>query len=70
MKETSKGDIAGIIRDGRLVDGAIVAARRRVARRHRQMGLPLVVWIDDHVVELQPDSKEVVAASDQGHTGT
>ncbi len=53
------GDIAQVIRDGLVVDQAIMAARRRVIRRHRQQGVPLAVWKDGHVVELAPDSQEV-----------
>lgn len=47
-------DIGAIIRDGTAIDEAIVRARQRVARRHRQLGIPLVVWQDGRVVEISP----------------
>jgi hypothetical protein len=52
-------DIESIIRDGTAIDRAIVAARRRVIRRHRQLGLPLVIWRDGRVVEVPPESVEL-----------
>jgi len=65
MIRNRSSDIAQAIRDGLLVDQAFVAARRRVIRRHRQLGVQLAVWKDGHVVELAPDSREV--AEQAGH---
>jgi hypothetical protein len=62
MTQRGDSDIALRIRDGGLIDRAIVAARHRVIRRHRQLGVPLAVWKDGHVVELAPDSREVLEA--------
>lgn len=39
----------------------MVAARRRVIQRHRQLGLPLVIWRDGQVVEVPPESVELPA---------
>jgi len=61
-------DVAQVIRDGFLVDQAIMAARRRVIRRHRQLGVPLAVWKDGHVVELAPDSREVAEQAGNDET--
>jgi hypothetical protein len=59
MSRRSSGDIERIIRDGTAIDRAIVAAHRRVIRRHRQLGVPLVIWRDGQVVEVAPDSVEL-----------
>ena len=52
------------IRDGTLIDRAIVAAHRRVIQRHRQLGVPLVIWRGGQVVEVPPDSVELPAQAD------
>jgi len=61
MTERGSNDIGRIIRDGAAIDRAIVAARRRVIRRHRQLGLRLAIWSDGHVVEVPPDSADLPA---------
>lgn len=57
-REPSK-DIASILEEGSAIDRAIVAARRRVVLRHRQAGIPLVLWRDGKVVEVPPESVEL-----------
>jgi len=59
MIDRSRKDIGAIIRDGTAIDCAIEAARRRVVRRHKQLGVPLVIWQDGHVVEVAPESVQV-----------
>ena len=48
-----------MVRDGAAIDRAIIAARRRVIRRHRQLGIPLVIWRDGKVIEAAPESVEM-----------
>jgi hypothetical protein len=62
MTQREYSDIAQRIRDGALIDRPMVAAHHRVIRRHRQLGVPLAVWKDGHVVLLAPDSIEVLEA--------
>lgn len=59
MIECSGKDIGTIIREGTAVDRAIEAARRRVVRRHQQLGIPLVIWKDGCVTEVPPDNVEL-----------
>lgn len=59
MSQQRSQDIEKIIREGTAIDRAILAAHRRVILRHRQLGLPLVIWRDGHVVEVSPDSVEL-----------
>ena len=59
MSMRKSKDIAAIIREGTAVDRAIVAARRRVIRRHRQLGVPLVIWRDGRLVEVAADTVEL-----------
>ena len=61
MSRRSSRDIGIIIRDGTAIDQAIVAARRRVIQRHRQLGVPLVIWRGGQVVEVSPESVELPA---------
>ena len=61
MSRRPSREIASIIREGTAIDRAIVAARRRVIRRHRQLGVPLVIWRDGQVVEVSPESVELPA---------
>ena len=56
MIERSRKDIGAIIREGTAIDRAIESAHRRVIRRHRQLGIPLVIWKDGRVIEVPPDS--------------
>jgi len=62
-------EIASIIREGTAIDRAIVAARRRVIRRHRQLGVPLVIWRDGQVVEVSPESVELPADTEDSKAG-
>ena len=62
-------DIERTIRDGAAIDRAIVAAHRRVILRHRQLGVPLVIWRDGQVVEVSPESIDLPVDEDAGaHT--
>lgn len=63
MNRRPSRDIESILRDGTLIDQAIVAARRRVIQRHRQLGVPLAIWRGGQVVEVPPESVELPAAS-------
>jgi len=62
MIEPSGRDVGAIIREGTAIDRAIEAARRRVVRRHQQLGIPLVIWDGARVVEVSP---ETVVVSDE-----
>ena len=59
MIDRSTKDISAIVRDGTAIDRAIEAARRRIVREHRRLGLPLVIWRDGRVVEVSPESVAV-----------
>jgi hypothetical protein len=56
--ERSDRDIGAMMRDGRWVDEAIAASRRRLVREHRLMGRPLVVWRDGAVAYLPAEDFE------------
>jgi hypothetical protein len=64
MSRRPSRDIEIILRDGPAIDRAIVAARRRVIQRHRQLGVPLVIWRDGQVVEVPPESVELPVYDD------
>ncbi|MGH8674710.1 MAG: hypothetical protein ACREVG_10400 [Burkholderiales bacterium] len=61
MTQQPERNSEAAIRDGDALDRAIVAARRRVIRRHRQLGIPLVIWRNGEVVEVTPESVELPA---------
>lgn len=52
-------EIARILRDGDAIDRAFVAAYRRTVLRHRQQGIPLIVWKDGRVVEVSAHDVEL-----------
>jgi hypothetical protein len=52
-------DTAVTLRDGDAIDRAIAAAHRHVILRHRQLGIPLVIWKDGKVVEVSAESIEL-----------
>lgn len=39
-----KKDIEAIFREGTLIDRAIAAGAREAIRRHKQAGVPMVIW--------------------------
>lgn len=59
MNQRPPRDIERIIPDGTAIDRAIVAARRRVILRHRQLDVPLAIWRGGQVVEVPPESVEL-----------
>lgn len=61
MNRRTSHDTARAVRDGDVLDRAMVAARRRVIRQHRLLGVPLVIWRDGMVVEVAPESVELPA---------
>ena len=67
MSHRQTRNIASNIRNGAAIDRAIVTSGRRVILRHRQLGVPLVIWRDGKVVEVAPESVEL-PADDDGST--
>jgi len=59
MIDRSSRDIAAIVRDGTAIDRAIERAQRRVMQRHRQLGIPLVIWQHGRVVEIPPENMAI-----------
>jgi len=49
-------DIGSIMRDGQEVDRAMDRAFRHVVERHRQLGIPLVIWREGRVVRVPAES--------------
>lgn len=56
MDHPKPTSVADRLRDGERLDRAILAARRRVLRLHRQTGVPLIVREGDRIVEVSPDA--------------
>jgi hypothetical protein len=48
-------DVDEICRDGSEIDDAVERAGREARLKHKQLGVPLVVWRDGQVVEIPPD---------------
>ena len=61
MNRMKAHDTERAVRDGDVIDGAIVAARRRVIQQHRLLRVPLAIWRDGKVVEVAPESVEFPA---------
>jgi len=64
MSRPAQHDVGRVLRDGDAIDRAIVAARRRVILRHRQLNVPLAIWRDGRVVEVRPESVELPSNGD------
>src|SRR5574341_526431 len=54
MTRRTRKDPSSILRNGRAIDLAFERAGYDVVRRHRQLGVPLVIWQDGRVVEVPP----------------
>jgi hypothetical protein len=61
MNRRAARDTERVVRDGETLDRAIVAARRRVIRQHRLLGVPLAIWRDGRVVEVAPETVDLPA---------
>lgn len=48
-------DVDEICRDGTQIDAAVERAGREARLRHKQLGVPLVVWRDGQVVHIPPE---------------
>lgn len=58
MIERAKGggvDVGRLMEEQAPIDRAVEEAQALTVRRHRQMGLPLVVWRDGRVKWIEPD---------------
>jgi hypothetical protein len=64
MNRRAPHDVERILRDGKAIDGAIVATHRRVILRHRQMNVPLAIWRNGKVVEVPPESVDLPSNGD------
>lgn len=48
-------DIDEICRDGSEIDAAVERAGRQARLKHKQMGVPIVIWRDGQIVEIPPE---------------
>lgn len=48
-------DVEQVCRDRRAIDAALDRAERNARLRHKQAGVPIVVWRDGQVVEIPPE---------------
>ena len=60
----SPKDIARLFREGTAIDEAMSAAVREAVLRHKQLGLPLVVWRDGKTVLIPPEEIEIPGPKD------
>lgn len=55
MATEGQKDILRLFREGKPIDDAMNAAVREVVLRHKQLGMPLVVWRDGKIVWIRPE---------------
>jgi len=48
-------DIDEVFEDGKLIDAAVERAGRDARLKHKQLGVPLVVWRDGQVLLIPPE---------------
>ena len=48
-------DIEEICLDGTAIDDAVERAGRQARLKHKQLGVPLVVWQDGQIVHIPPE---------------
>lgn len=65
MESRLPRDVDAICREGKLIDEAVERAGRDARLRHKQLGVPLVVWRDGKVIEIPPE-EIVVDPPEQG----
>ena len=59
MAPTGKRDIGAIFDEGSAVDEAMRKGWQRAVRRHRRLGIPLLVSENGRIVELDPFEVEI-----------
>jgi hypothetical protein len=64
MKPEPNINIDAVFEEGTPIDEAIDEAFRAAVEKHRQLGLPLVVWRDGKIVEVMPDEIDGLAKAD------
>ncbi len=62
-------DVDRICRERTLIDAAVERAAREARLRHKQLGVPLVVWRGGKVVEIPPEEIVVDPLADQTPAG-
>jgi len=55
MVGKNQPDIAKLFQEGTQIDAAVERAAREARLRHKQLGVPLVVWREGKVVEIPPE---------------
>jgi len=60
-------DVDQICQEGTQIDLAVERAARDARLRHKQLGVPLVVWRDGKVVEIPPEEIVVDPPTDVAH---
>lgn len=60
--ESKLSRIGELFKDGTAIDAAMRKVARDTARRHRQLGQPLIIWRDGRVCEIPPE--EIVIDED------
>lgn len=58
MDDAANLDLDALLRDGSLIDRALIEARTELLRQHRLTGIPLVVWRDGKTHLLVPEGAE------------
>jgi len=60
-------DVDAVCREGTAIEEAVERAAREARLKHKQLGVPLVVWRDGQVVEIPPE--EIVVDLPAGEAG-
>jgi hypothetical protein len=55
LKPHSDIDIDAVCKDRRAIDAALDRAERNARLRHKQLGVPLVIWRDGQIAEIPPE---------------
>jgi hypothetical protein len=64
MTQDHDKDIDAIFREGTPIDRAMQAATRDAIKRHKQAGLPMLVWRDGQTVLMSPEELEAALPDD------
>lgn len=66
MARPDKIDIGAVFEEGTAIDEAMRKAWYRAVRRHRRLGIPLLVSENGKIVELDPFSVDIPEDLEQG----
>ena len=57
-KQNEEKDITAIFKEGTAIDQALKRALREAIQKHKQFGMPMIIWEDGEMKSISPEEME------------